>query len=513
MIFNIIYPVLFSLIPIFIFYNKNIGEVRFKNVIPLIAVCTSTALVFYFIIYYLLSFFLTGKASLNLFALTGSIVFYTAILIYTPWYIWDRFVSKYAHQYIIKYIIYAFFAFLCVIIDIMPIIYSVLFFSIIALNIIYILSFKSMQTTQTQYDYINLNNIDNSDKPNIYHIILDAYTGQKGLQNLSDYDNSAFMKQLENLGFTLSNNVYSNYNYTAASMPSFFNMAYTDEYTPEEDKKSELYIKERQQYRYMRILKSKLILSLKSAGYTIGVSGEILFSDIIQNMCSSIIDKQSTQNSTIMRNSFLLNFLQMTIFGNLFMSKKSNENHAEYLYRMFNTAKNIPHMQEPFYYFYHFMAPHSPFCFNADGSINKEFAFLESVPAFSQKSLEAFLNHLSYINILTIDMLTSLIENIKKTNRKAVIILHGDHGHLLQEPSISRYNTILAVYKHGYNDDTKIFPDTMSLINIFPYLFNYIFHTNIPIKDDKFYYEDFKFNNYTGKDVTNIISKYLLEDK
>ena len=46
MIFNILYPVLFSLIPVFIFYNKNTGEVSIKYTLYLIFISISIELSF-----------------------------------------------------------------------------------------------------------------------------------------------------------------------------------------------------------------------------------------------------------------------------------------------------------------------------------------------------------------------------------------------------------------------------------------------------------------------------------
>lgn len=501
MITNILYPLLFSCIPIFTFFSSNIKEIDKKSILFIFLIDIISVLGLWSILTYVVK--LEGNIS-------SGILFYLIIWFYTPWYKLNRFKSRYAYQYIIKYIIYAAITCAIVYISILPVILTIIFSLIILLNIIYIISNNSkIDSDLVKEDIVNIS-VNDSDKPDIYHIILDGYLGKEVLSNITNYDNNEFYSQLKALGFTVYNNIYSNYNYTAYSIPSIFNMNYFNNYMQEEELNSEMYKQNKLQYGYFRIIHSKTVLSLKNIGYKIAVSGETMFTDELQSYCKNIIDIKSQQTYDINVNATFSTFLQTTIISNLFMSsKKPNKNHALYLRNLFDKLKNLKYSFSPIYSIFHILAPHPPFCFQSDGSINEKFSSMVEYPAYDKDGLEAYKNHMLYINKLTIDALSNLIKNIKEKNRKAIILVHGDHGLMMNNPDKPTYNTLLAVYKYNFNDDKDIFKDNITLVNIMPYLFNYIFNTNISTHKNEFYFCDLNDGKYINNDVTNIINKFM----
>ena len=66
--------------------------------------------------------------------------------------------------------------------------------------------------------------------PDIYYIILDSYSRADMLQTYYGYDNSAFIAQLEALGFYVPPCAQSNYALTALSLSSTLNMDYLETY-------------------------------------------------------------------------------------------------------------------------------------------------------------------------------------------------------------------------------------------------------------------------------------------
>ena len=66
-------------------------------------------------------------------------------------------------------------------------------------------------------------------KPNIYYFILDMYSSNSAIKELSGYDNSQFTKRLESMGFTVCYDSESNYYGTQASMASSLNMRHLTE--------------------------------------------------------------------------------------------------------------------------------------------------------------------------------------------------------------------------------------------------------------------------------------------
>lgn len=506
---NFIYPLLYALIPVFVFYNKNIGEVRSKDFVKLVFYCIIIYSLTYFVLYKAL-LLINQNLQLTIHSITGAVIFYMLILFYTPWYKINRFKSRYAYQYFIKYILYL--VLVCSIAyfnSVLPIILTVVLSLILLLNLVYL--------TQNYTSKNNLSHINNRtemkaerDKPDVYHIILDSYIGNKGLLDIAKYDNTSFENQLKKLGFKIVDNIYSNYNHTAASIPSMMNMGYTNDYLNENEKNTEMYRKESQQYRFMRIIRSKTVEMLKSIGYKISVNGSTIFTEKILDLCSDIIDISDIQNNTAFKNFVIINFLKMTILSSLYMKKVNNTGHAKYLINAFEHIYSDYGIQSPYYYFNHILAPHPPYCFDHEGNINNKYADMIEFPEFSMDTVNAYIEHMRYINVLTLNSMEKLIAKIKAKNNKAIILVHGDHGALLQEASLARYNIFFAYYTYGY-DNQEIFPNNITLVNIFPILFNKIFKTSIPIHKDYFYYETLKdfTSEWVETDCTDKLIDYL----
>jgi len=73
---------------------------------------------------------------------------------------------------------------------------------------------------------IQISDIEN--KPDIYFIILDEYAGSLQLENDFGYDNDEFRIELEKRKFSVVENSFSNYPNTSLSIPSIMNMIYFD---------------------------------------------------------------------------------------------------------------------------------------------------------------------------------------------------------------------------------------------------------------------------------------------
>ena len=87
-----------------------------------------------------------------------------------------------------------------------------------------------MKNTYNNFQEENSNPIilgnDFTKTPDVYYIILDEYAPLKTLENFYDYDNSDFIKFLEEKGFYVPKNSHSNYAQTSTSLASSLNMKY-----------------------------------------------------------------------------------------------------------------------------------------------------------------------------------------------------------------------------------------------------------------------------------------------
>ena len=62
--------------------------------------------------------------------------------------------------------------------------------------------------------------------PDVYYIVLDAYTSSSSLKKFLNYDNQEFVSYLTNKGFNVNHKSYSNYDGSLYSITSTFNMRY-----------------------------------------------------------------------------------------------------------------------------------------------------------------------------------------------------------------------------------------------------------------------------------------------
>ena len=94
-------------------------------------------------------------------------------------------------------------------------------------------------------------------RPDIFHIILDAYGRQDAL---GDYDNSSFLAALEERGFYVASEATSNYTGTLVSLASSLNLAYLHDFEPRPPANTSDAI--------ALVQNNALVATLKSLGYT-----------------------------------------------------------------------------------------------------------------------------------------------------------------------------------------------------------------------------------------------------
>ena len=98
--------------------------------------------------------------------------------------------------------------------------------------------------------------------PNVFHIILDSYSGYGSLTKFYGFDNSEFLNELEERGLNVITDSKSNYGGTYTSLPSLLNMKYLDDYEKNED-----FDNHRKQYDM--IANNILMKNFKAMGYDI----------------------------------------------------------------------------------------------------------------------------------------------------------------------------------------------------------------------------------------------------
>ena len=350
-------------------------------------------------------------------------------------------------------------------------------------------------TTADDNSLANLSDIpvqisDVENKPNIYFIILDEYAGFIQLKNDFNFDNSNFSIELEKRDFFVGTESFSNYPNTSLSVPSIMNMIYFD-FIPDKLGKDSKNIRVVEKM----INENNVMKILQSNGYKIttldGVVGRIsntYLADI--TLCSSIFDI----NPDIRKNFALVYVpivgLQDLVFNEVIRNKLECSFSA--LIDFNEDPKN------PDFVVAHLRFPHSPYIYDSFGN---------SVSINDRGDKNAYLEQLKFANKKTLEM----IDSIQERSSENIIIVISDHGYRpyinWENPTIDDYirgfNILDAYYLPGEEKHEKIAP-----VNIFRTIFNSYLEMDYEILDDRqiWYSQERVFDH---DDVTDLITDYL----
>ena len=327
-------------------------------------------------------------------------------------------------------------------------------------------------------------------KPNIYFIILDEYAGFIQLKNDFNFDNSNFRIDLEKRDFFVAKESFSNYPNTSLSVPSIINMIYFD-FIPDnlgkDSKNIRVVEKMINENNVMKILQANgyKITTLDAA---IDRTPDTNLADI--RLCNSIFDI----NPDIRKNFAIVYVpivsLRELIFDEVIRSKLECSFSA--LMDFDEDPKN------PDFVVAHFRLPHSPYIYDSFGN---------SISINDIGDKNAYLEQLKFVNKKTLE----IIDSIQERSSENIIIIISDHGYRYyinwENPTVDDYirgfNNLAAYYLPGEEKH-----ETIALVNIFRTIFNSYLEMNYEILDDRqIWYSMEKPFDHT--DVTDLIADYL----
>jgi tetratricopeptide (TPR) repeat protein len=313
-------------------------------------------------------------------------------------------------------------------------------------------------------------------KPDIYYIILDGYLRQDVMNEFFRFDNSKFIKSLENRGFYIAPKSRSNYQSTWFSLASSLNMEYFSENFSVDSSQSINNIPLLE-----AVAQNKVAKLLKSIGYqyihlpSFHANGAITKSH--NNQADIIITSKeyiSQFSRYILNKTFLKIFKLLSL--NEFQTKR-----REVLYG-FKKLENIPHNEEPTFTYAHFLMPHAPHAFNSKGEL----------PAKNSSESEKYFDEILFAN-KKINHLVDYLQQNSKT--PPIIIIQGDHGYFAYQGST--YRPDVKMIKRGYSNLSAYYlPDIkneklyakITPVNSFRLIFDSFFQTKFGMLKDKSYY-------------------------
>lgn len=261
-------------------------------------------------------------------------------------------------------------------------------------------------------------------KPDIYYIILDAYGGEKMLQDLHGFDNSPFTSALKKRGFIVPPESRSNYLRTLHSLGSSLNMQYLDAISKSMGTSSLWWPLTE------TIAHNETRRFLESQGYkTVVIASGWDFTTIAN------VDTYQQPYPIFLNDfeEFFISTTNLSLFpfaGKVGISFPGYDTHRRILTYELEQLKNIPELESPKFTFVHIIAPHPPFVFDAQGNpIDPDYPYsivdnryLITPP---RKYEKGYLNQLSFINTQMLDVVDAILE---KSAELPIIIIQGDHG-------------------------------------------------------------------------------------
>ncbi len=325
--------------------------------------------------------------------------------------------------------------------------------------------------------------------PDIYYIILDAYSRSDILKVLYGFDNSDFLNFLDDHGFILPEDNHSNYPMTVYSIASTLNMQYINNLMPELESWHF-------GWRVAPLVKdSQVRRMLEGAGYTsVSIHVDWVETNVTDTdvYLKPILVEINTFEKLLIQKSplkLLSPILDKFVILNTYPSHRKSIN---YSLEALSDATNI---KNPKFVYAHIESPHPPFVFDADGQAvtpTYEFSFsdgnatLEDIESYKK----GYIGQLQYINKrleTAIDMI------IEKSESPPIIILISDHGSRLLTDFNSDSQTcywenlsnFAAFYLPGV--DPEVIPSDITSVNVFRVLFNQYFEANMDMLDNEYY--------------------------
>jgi hypothetical protein len=292
--------------------------------------------------------------------------------------------------------------------------------------------------------------------PDIYFIILDAYSSNEFLTKSCGYDNSQFLNKLRKRSFYVAEKSHSNYHRTRASIPCTLNLNYLSKDYPENylwHNDNASFVLKQLEYNYMHL--SPQIKCDKN---------EILES-ILHELHLFLTDYFHMGKYYISDWTPLYPF-----FANHF-----EKSYRKYLNNQFEKLNTLVGMKSPKYIFAHLLIPHMPHVFDRNGNP----FYADTNKTEYEKYTSGYVESIRYAN----KRITEVIDNIL-THAKTppIIILQGDHSAEFVPPN-KRFQ-ILSAY-HLPNNGSKHLYQSISPVNNFRIIFNHYFGTHLKLLEDK----------------------------
>jgi hypothetical protein len=291
--------------------------------------------------------------------------------------------------------------------------------------------------------------------PDLYYIILDAYTSNESLREFWNYDNTPFSSLLESNRFTVVRDAHSNFNYTFLSVAS----ALTMDYPPLVTNMFRKFCRE-------TFGQAAVPRALQNAGY-----------DFINLSLFDVAGQPNFYSYAAFSPGSLAKLLMHDSLVGLLWERLHSQSMAEINLRIIAAVEGLAATKanRPRFVYAHLMMPHDPYVFDRNGN---------RVPGnVIRDEKTAYFEQLLFVN----KVITNLVPTIQRNaSVPPIIVVQGDHGFrwLGGESGKRESLTILNAYYLPNSSPDWVY-DGITPVNTFRLIFNHYFGTHYEYLPDR----------------------------
>lgn len=363
-------------------------------------------------------------------------------------------------------------------------------------------------------------------KPDIYYFVFDRYGNNDTLKTVYNYDNTPFTDYLTDKGFVTRYNAKANYPFTMQSISSTLGMQYHTEFGKQFNKGNF-----QSAFAYRSILNSPPIANiLKQNGYRYNQVSS--WWDFTRYKVTADTNPTKSFRLRLFGKNFYMSDLSRDIvnksvlspllkkgltIGSTIIIKYDNDNNPRQNFfeqeAAIQSLASTKHAQ-PQFTFAHFLAPHDPYIFDADGS---DPAYDGGRNDDGADETVKYVKEITYLNT----QIKMMVDTIRTQSPNAVIIIQSDEGPYPKEfryrlkpgsyydPSNLPYVQeqqkygILASYFMPNVDTQTVEQNNTSSVNPFRFVLKHYLGYDIPMLPDCQFSAGDKYRIYNFKNETS----------
>jgi hypothetical protein len=330
--------------------------------------------------------------------------------------------------------------------------------------------------------------------PNIYYIVLDGYSRADVMREIYDLDITPFMEELRSLGFVLPDCAQSNYGLTPFSMFSALNMEYLDALGPDFPLGSSAnevdtipmheYLRDSQARRFLAGRGYQMV-TFETGYWWLDIEDADFF--IVGNDNPMIKYSRAYEVSNF--ETIFLRTTALRLVSEIALNRDASRgprirSHNQSRYEITTFAmqqlEEVPRIPGKKFVYFHLMAPHEPFVFDAQGN------FVD----YDRRSgvMPAYPDEVTFLNRRVLEIIRGILA---AEETPPIIILQSDHG---WDPRY-RMRILNALYLPGV-EAARIAPEHTP-VNTFRLIFNHYFGASYPLLENRSYFSiDGEFPEY-----------------